>query len=145
MIPGSSPETITASMPMTNAPAASTGRNSPGDLTNLSFTPTAVRDAHSRRATVHAGNLVPPGSLRKRGGYARTTQAFDVVVLGAGSAGEWVAGGVADGGGSVALIEVLRVGGEYPNVACIPSKAMLRSAQARHLADLGGASASPSA
>jgi pyruvate/2-oxoglutarate dehydrogenase complex dihydrolipoamide dehydrogenase (E3) component len=75
-------------------------------------------------------------------------QAFDVVVLGAGSAGEWVAGGMADQGKTVALIEAHRVGGDCPFVACIPSKAILRSAharnEARRLAELGGASVPPS-
>ncbi|MGI8914433.1 MAG: dihydrolipoyl dehydrogenase family protein [Chloroflexota bacterium] len=58
---------------------------------------------------------------------------FDIVVLGAGSAGGAIAAAAAQGGKKVAAIENALVGGECPYYACMPSKAMLRSAHVRHL------------
>jgi pyruvate/2-oxoglutarate dehydrogenase complex dihydrolipoamide dehydrogenase (E3) component len=55
---------------------------------------------------------------------------FDVVVVGAGPSGEVCAGRVADDGLSVALVERELVGGECSFYACMPSKALLRPAQA---------------
>jgi pyruvate/2-oxoglutarate dehydrogenase complex dihydrolipoamide dehydrogenase (E3) component len=51
---------------------------------------------------------------------------FDVVVIGAGPAGEVVAGRLGDGGLSVAIVEQHLVGGECSFYACMPSKALLR-------------------
>ena len=51
---------------------------------------------------------------------------FDVVVLGAGPAGEVAAGRLAAGGLKVAIVEDRLVGGECSFWACMPSKALLR-------------------
>jgi dihydrolipoamide dehydrogenase len=54
----------------------------------------------------------------------------DVVVIGAGPAGEVVAGRLGEGGLEVVLVESGLVGGECSYFACMPSKALLRPAQA---------------
>ncbi|MFL5818425.1 MAG: FAD-dependent oxidoreductase, partial [Conexibacter sp.] len=51
---------------------------------------------------------------------------FDVIVIGAGPAGEVAAGELAERGKAVALVERELVGGECSFWACMPSKALLR-------------------
>jgi dihydrolipoamide dehydrogenase len=54
--------------------------------------------------------------------------AFDVVVLGGGTAGVHVATEAAAGGKSVAIVEAGLIGGESPYLACLPSNSLLLSA-----------------
>ena len=53
-------------------------------------------------------------------------RSFDVVVIGAGPAGEVAAGRLAEAGLEVAVVEEHLVGGECAYYACMPSKALLR-------------------
>ena len=55
---------------------------------------------------------------------------YDVVVIGAGPAGEVVAGRLAKSGLDVAIVERRLVAGECSFYACMPSKALLRPGHA---------------
>lgn len=72
-----------------------------------------------------AANVHPPGWKNPAPGGR-----YNMVVLGAGSAGLVAAAGAAGLGARVALIERHLMGGDCLNVGCVPSKAIIRSAHA---------------
>ena len=71
-------------------------------------------------ANVHPGDWVNPEPASR----------YDLVVIGAGTAGLVTAAGAAGLGAKVALVERHLMGGDCLNVGCVPSKALLRSARA---------------
>src|SRR5258707_12778889 len=54
---------------------------------------------------------------------------YNVIVIGAGTAGLVTAAGTAGLGGRVALVERNKMGGDCLNYGCIPSKALIASAR----------------
>jgi len=57
---------------------------------------------------------------------------FDVAIVGGGSAGFAAAIKGADLGARVALVEAGTLGGTCVNVGCVPSKTLIRAAEAQH-------------
>lgn len=66
------------------------------------------------------------------------SQRFDAIIVGAGQAGPPLAGRLTAAGQTVAVIERKLVGGTCVNYGCIPTKALVASAHAAHLARRGG-------
>ena len=71
-------------------------------------------------ANVHPPDWVNPGPAPR----------YNLVVIGAGTAGLVTAAGAAGLGAKVALIERDLLGGDCLNVGCVPSKALIRAARA---------------
>ncbi len=61
--------------------------------------------------------------------WRRVVSDFDLVVIGGGSAGLVVAGGAAQLGARVALVEKKALGGDCLYTGCVPSKTLIRSAR----------------
>jgi len=62
---------------------------------------------------------------------------FDAIIVGAGQAGPSLAGRLTEAGQTVAVIERKLVGGTCVNTGCIPTKTLVASAHAAHLARRG--------
>jgi pyruvate/2-oxoglutarate dehydrogenase complex dihydrolipoamide dehydrogenase (E3) component len=79
-------------------------------------------DAHDHQlvANIHPPDWVNPTPAPR----------YNLVVVGAGTAGLVCAAGAAGLGGRVALVERELMGGDCLNVGCVPSKALLRCARA---------------
>ena len=70
-------------------------------------------------------NVHPPGWVNPK-----PSGRYNLVVIGAGTAGLVTAAGAAGLGAKVALIEKTFMGGDCLNVGCVPSKALIRAARA---------------
>ena len=62
------------------------------------------------------------------------TTRYDAIIIGTGQAGPSLAGRLTSSGMRVAVVERDRVGGTCVNVGCIPTKTLVASARAAHLA-----------
>jgi pyruvate/2-oxoglutarate dehydrogenase complex dihydrolipoamide dehydrogenase (E3) component len=62
------------------------------------------------------------------------SERFDVLVLGSGTGGKLIAWHMARSGQRTTVVERQWIGGSCPNIACMPSKNEIRSAEVAHLA-----------
>jgi dihydrolipoamide dehydrogenase len=74
----------------------------------------------------HAPGAAIPGTDHREQGSTMRESHADVVVLGAGPAGEVLAGALGERGVETVLVEPRLVGGECSFYGCMPSKALLR-------------------
>jgi len=92
----------------------------------MAATPTELAivpaDEHNRRL---ADNVHPPGWVNPV-----PAPRYNLVVIGAGTAGLVIAAGAAGLGAKVAMVERDLMGGDCLNFGCVPSKAIIRASRA---------------
>ena len=72
----------------------------------------------------------PEQEMQARGGSpTQAPEEYDVLVLGSGEPGKYIAWTFAKKGLRTAVIERKYVGGSCPNIACLPSKNVIQSAK----------------
>jgi pyruvate/2-oxoglutarate dehydrogenase complex dihydrolipoamide dehydrogenase (E3) component len=66
----------------------------------------------------------------------RTPEKYDVLVLGSGEAGKYIAWASASSGKRAAVVERHYIGGSCANIACLPSKNFVHSAKVARYATM---------
>jgi pyruvate/2-oxoglutarate dehydrogenase complex dihydrolipoamide dehydrogenase (E3) component len=56
---------------------------------------------------------------------------YDILIIGSGESGKWLAWTTAEEGRRTAVVERKLIGGSCPNIACLPSKNIIHSAKVR--------------
>ncbi len=97
----------------------------PGDSTPQ---PAQQPDQNRTSDPTGEGDMSDGATSTAAGGDGPGVEDFDVVVLGVGSGGEYVASQAAQRGRRVAAVEQRLLGGECPFLACVPSKVLLLAA-----------------
>lgn len=85
-----------------------------------------------RASKADAASNIRPSAGRQLRANGHTNGSYDLAVIGAGSAGFSAAITAAEQGAQVALIGHGTIGGTCTNIGCIPSKTLIRAAEALH-------------
>ncbi|MGH2536497.1 MAG: mercury(II) reductase [Candidatus Promineifilaceae bacterium] len=97
-------------------------------------TGTAGPELAAERQAAKGARLNPRPTRVRAASRAGDGRAFDLLVIGAGSAGFAAASRGAELGYRVAMAGAGTIGGTCVNVGCVPSKALIRALEAHHLA-----------
>jgi len=90
----------------------------------------AVKDAGYQAEVLDTGGTEKPQApVPRQGGVD-----YDLVVIGTGGGGVAAAIRGAENGARVAVVEASTIGGTCVNIGCVPSKALIRAAEAYHTA-----------